>query len=253
VTSPVIYDTFLINGVNVLNYANIAEIWDGAKTRAPVRGSNLIIPGQDGEKHQPKTNDVPTLAVGLVVLAVDPTTGVWPADLPTRVAQLNSNVRFLTRLVGSRPDQPLVVTRRQSFMTGNEDHVALAEIGTPFAPTYLPNAMGARLSLELRILDGVWHGTTTSSQAVGVPQTVTSIGDTTTKRITAVFTGANTITNSTLGMTLSVSAACTVDVENYVCTSGSAQISGRFALAAGDNLCSAGAGTVDLTWTDAYL
>lgn len=250
-----LWDTFLINGTDIASLARIVEQWDGARQAGARRGANLTLPGVAGEVFVPKVRAVPTVTLGLALLACDPTTGVTPAAEADQVAQFNANLRSLLRLVDASTTVPLTVTRRMSLPGGaTESHEAQAELGAPMAPTLLAGARAARLTLELRILDGVWYaaGDSTASVTAGATTTVTSAGDTRTNRITATFSaGPSVLTNTTNGTSLAVTHPGDTVVQELWSYWGVA--SGSFALDRGANAVTVDTGSVVLTYREAYL
>jgi hypothetical protein len=247
-----LWDTYLVDGVDLSSVARIVEVWDGSLVQGAARGANLVVPGRPGEVYAGKGRDVPTIALGLAVLTCDPATGIAPDDDAGRVAQLNANVRALVRLLTARTERPLALTRRVSFPAGDETHTAYGELARPLTAAMIGAAQGFRVVVELRILDGVWHATVDSAQTLTTgSHTVTSLGDTRTARIMADFSAPAVLANASLGISMRASAAATVDVENLAADFGS--VTGLFALQPGANTVTVSAGTVDLTWREAYL
>lgn len=242
------YDRLYIDGTPLHNLATITETWGGL-TQGARRGTNLVVPGFPGEIFIPKGRDVPTITFGLVLLAVDPNTGAEAVSDDDRNALLDTNYRTLTRLVAGRTDRPLSLVRE----LGTEQHEAIGELSRPLEPAVLGSGQGLRLTLELRILSGLWYATATEAadDISTTPVTVTSAGDATTTRIQATFGAAGILTNATMGTSITASQASTVDVEMLTATAGHA--SGRFGLVPGDNVITASGTTVDLTWHEAYL
>ena len=194
------YDDLLVNGVSLGNKARRIERFDSFRKAGARRGENIVLPRRDGEVWQPKPTAGTTLEVGIVLLDVDPTTGLRSSSEVTRLKQMNDNYRTLMRLLDSAR-APLTLTRKVAFLAGNEDHTATAELVEAVDPVQVsPTTL--RLALSLRILDGVWLGPTTNvNLAATASQVLNVAGDTHTYEVVLTFpAGAPCrLTNSTTG------------------------------------------------------
>lgn len=252
-----LWDTYLVDGTDLANVATVVEVWDGAFLHGDRRGSNLVVPGVPGEIFAAKGRAVSTLTLGLVIMAVDPDSGAAPTDETTRVAMLNANLTTLRRLLAARTDIALTLTRRRSMWEDTEvveqEHTALGELARPLAPTVVGAAQAARVVVELKILDGLWYEDPTTVTGLTDSITLDTGGDSEapTTKVVVTFSEAGTLTNATLGCSLTASTALTVDAETMVPTAGT--VSGQFALLPGDNLLDISAGSVDLAYRRAFL
>lgn len=238
------YETLLINGVNLASYVSCIQSLDGLYTIGTPRGENVVIPGVDGEIYVDKSFQAGVIELG-IFLAGSTTT------------QFNDNFRALKRLV--QPGQRLNLTRRMSFSTGAEDHVASGEYASGLAPELRFMRFG-RTSLGLRIHDGLWYGTGT--QTITSSGTVNVLGDIRTHRMTITMPNYGTVTNTTTGHTITTAASggnVLVDVENMTATQNGNSVSHLMTwnkrypmrLAPGANTFSGSA--VSITYTPAYL
>jgi len=116
------------------------------------------------------------------------------------------------------------------------------------------------VGLEVTNLDGCWYGPAATPT---IPATITVAGTDPTNKITLVLPGAGTLTNTTLGVSLtkSTSGSNTIDVQAKTTTGTLAGLSAAgdplgawFALAPGSNVITwSGSGTPTISYQPAYL
>lgn len=245
------YDTFLIDGTDLRSLGvRYIETWDGFLDNAPLRGGNPIIPFADGEARVDKPFEAYTMGMTLVLLGAG------------RQA-FNDAHRALKRLV--KPGQTVTLSRLIAYATGNETHTTTAEYLSGLGPSMTGLDVG-RLTVNMRILDGLWYG-----PAVTIGAGTSSItGDVRTRRaLITVSAGTDpTVTNSTNSYAFTVSGSTAtpvvVDVENMSASTGGVDCSDRLTWAAGaktwpmqldpgSNTLTISSGTLSVAYQPAYL
>lgn len=235
------YETLFINGVDLASLASCVQGIDGLYLTPAQRGSNIVIPGVDGELYVDKPFEAGTVTIQLL-LAGNTTT------------DFNNAYRQLRSIVA--PGRRVQMVRQLSLGSGYEQHVAYGEYLSGLEPE-LQLARFGKIALTMKVLSGTWFSM--SSYTVG-SGTVMVVGDARTRRITMSMS-PGTVSNATTGtsVTYSGSGAATVDVESMSATDAtgadvSAYLSwtGLFPmeLVPGINLIN---GTVSMTYRAAYL
>lgn len=230
-----------VNDTPWSNYARIVQLWDNVIGAPPLRGDTDEIQGRAGGVDVPRWVGPRVITVGTVLIGDDEDGEILPGSRPQYVA----NHREFARLLWNRR-LPFTLRRRlilpdDSFV----DHVAQTRYldglaGDPLAY----NAAKAAISLEL--LDGYYYDE--DPIPVALPGTVTVDADDDTHRMTVTLPGAGTLTNTTLGVAVTVSAATVLDVEEVTSSGGEGLVTAQtlddyfFVLAPGPNV---------ITWTGA--
>lgn len=237
-------DTVLVDGVDLQSAgARIIQTWGGVHAIPEQRGNGLVVPGRHGMRDDiDRPFAAGLLSLGVLVRGASDVTG------------FNDAYRTLLGIV--KPGRKVTLTRRLSFATGNEDHTQQARC-QPFSPEMLTPADG-RMVLNFVLLDGLWHG---AALAPAIPATITVPGTAVTQRITLVLPGAGTLTNTTTGVSVTVTAGATLDVEDRT-TSGLLSdvvaagdpLGAWFTLQPGANTITwSGAGTPTISYSPAFL
>lgn len=144
----------LIDGVSIQTYAVIVEDLSGVHTRAPLRGSNHVLPLRDGEVWTPKKRAAFGFSIGVAVLPFDPITDLGASTWDDTVALWTQNWRDLMDLLGDG-SAPLEVTRILGLPSGTVSETCQAEVIGAIAPAMVGPA-AARAVIDFLNLDGVW-------------------------------------------------------------------------------------------------
>ncbi len=238
-------DTILIDGSDLSSTARILQVWGGVHTVAGNRGSGFIIPERHGITDDiDRPFEAGVLGLGLMLRGGAPD-----------VTGFNDAYRALLQLC--KPGRKVTLTRRLSFATGNEDHTASARYISGLDPDMQTPADG-KMFLRFLILDGLWYATALTPT---IPATITVPGTAKTNRMTLVLPGTGTLTNTTLGVSVAVTAAQTLTVETKQTTGTLSTITHAgdplgnwFTLAPGSNVITwSGGGTPTISYQPAYL
>jgi hypothetical protein len=247
-------DTLFIGGVDIQALPGIVvEDLAGLISPGTRRGENDIIPGRTGQVGVPKPLDAFTMRIPIAVLPFN-ATRLQPANAVRRRGMTLENLRRVTTLVAPGL---VTLTRRLSSTDadGQVDHTCAADYQTGITVDML-NFETGRTELEFVNLDGCWYDTILRSAG---PGTVVVMGDVYTRRMTLDLPGAGTLTNVTLGVSVTVTRSCTLDVEAFTATAGIASLSHAgddywFALAPGANVVTwTGGGDPTIAYRAAYL
>jgi hypothetical protein len=260
------YDTLLVNGTDLSNYARIISTWDSVHGLPPVVGEDPQVPLRAGAVHVDKVAGPRDLTVLVDVLGVNPSTG---ADVASPAKQWNDNWRTLTALLWE--PQPTTLTRRLAFTAGNEDQVQAATFLGATEPSF-SNSEHALVALSWRLLDGAWYASAATTDTISTASdTFTLAGTARSRRMTLTFSGVNatqTLTNTTLGVSVTVTGdktthAVVLDVDDFTATQNGSSVVGTVShsgdpywmvFAPGSNaLTLSGGGSVAISCQAAYL
>lgn len=187
------YETLFIDGIDVAGLVSCVQKLDGLFITPSSRGSNIVIPGVDGEVHVDKPFEAGTVTAQLV-LAGSTTGGFSDA-----YRQLRSVVR---------PGRRVQLVRQLSTTTGYEQHVAWGEYMSGLEPE-LQLARVGKVALTMKVLSGLWYGIDANTIGTGA---VTVLGDARTRRI-VVSMSAGTLANATTGTSLTFSGPDPIDID----------------------------------------
>jgi hypothetical protein len=244
-------ETLLVDDFDLTSYAHVIDLWEGVYGTSQWRGEPLVVPGVPGSLPSSQVLGAYSWPVGLNVWDVD-ASGARPSTYQGRVAQYNTNLDAIKKALMPTPGIR-VVTRMLSY---EDDYIeAVTQEARCFCEGIRP-AMGkhateASLSTSFLNLDGCWYG-----EATDYADGETLPGTTMTYRMSIVFGGAGTLTNTTLGRSVTVGAAGTMDVLAKTFTGGAGQVSYDsddlqwFALAPGVNELT---GSATISVRPAYL
>jgi hypothetical protein len=171
--------------------------------------------------------------------------------------QYHDNARALRALVVNRGRQ-LVLTRVIDAASGTLTQVANGRYLRGLESIEQVAWHAGRVAFDLELFDGCFYDSGVTSHA---PGTFTVLGDLDTRRITLDLPGPGTLTNTTLGIAVTVADNCVLDVEAFTSTIparlATMTFSGDdywFALAAGSNTVTwSGAGTPTIFYKSAWL
>lgn len=147
-------EDLLVNGTSIQTLC-VIEDPSGLYTSAPLRGSNYVLPGANGEVWTSKPYGAYGFSIGVAVLPVD-SGGDDPATPEGLVAQWTSNWRALLELVDSS-SAPLTLTRVLSIAEGigSVTETCSAEVTGSIAPAML-GPYASRAVIDFWNLDGGW-------------------------------------------------------------------------------------------------
>jgi hypothetical protein len=178
------YETVLFDGVDIKSTGvRLLRAWESVLDTAPLRGEDLVVVDSDGESPvDERSFEAYNLNLALTLRGA--TDAAW-----------NDAHRALALMckIGST----VTLTRRKAYSSGNEEHTAVARYVSGLGPQQMYAMVDADLTLVMRVLSGVWYGSTVT---IGTG-TTTILGTARTRRITITFTGGTnpTLTNSTTG------------------------------------------------------
>jgi hypothetical protein len=251
-----VWDTLLVNGTD-LSTAVLGtrkfQVWEGIHTTTIPRGQDPSFAGIDGETFVDRPFPAGVLSLGLIVRGSSDVTG------------FNDAYRELRRLCP--PDEPLTLTRRLSYTSGNESHTTTARLRA-MTPSQLSPA-DYRVALEFTLLEALWYGTSSViALSSGVNTGVGAQGDVRSQKMTITLTGgttpglSNAATGHELDFTGSMSSPVVIDVLNQTATQGATDVSQYltwtksvpFALRSGvQQILVSGGGTASISYSPAYL
>lgn len=194
------------------SYARTQSLGAGDPHLVPAwRGDDQVIPGRRGRVPTPSTIDAGKIGIAMVLRGAN-ADGTVPAD---QEAAFLDNWRALKRLL-YRPTG-MQLRRRLRYPEGVASHVATAKLlPSSFTPGTLATLYG-KVILDLSVLSGTFYDEASTTIA---PGTVTITGDAPTRRMTITLPRAGTLTNGTLGVSVTVTVAATLDVEAATATAG---------------------------------
>lgn len=231
---------FTLAGTSVKTLGHIAS-WDGILGGAPRRGGNIVKPSVTGQTYAAKPRDAYTFSVPMVLL------GSSQADFQDKLSSLRALTESVTAIAAGRT----VPTGAGDVSTQCTAEASVTEIGM------VNGLLNGRVVLEVTNLDGVWYAPIVSPT---IPATITVAGNARTNKITLVLPGAGTLTNTTLGVAVAVTAGQTLAVLPRTTNGSLATVSASgdpfgnwFALAPGSNAVTWSAGgTPTIAYQAAY-
>lgn len=186
------------------------------------RGQAEVIPGVRGQRPIPRPLDSFTFSIPVSIVGDNP-----DGTSPTDEIQLRANfVRNLGRVTGQLSTQGGVVSLRRALQgeEGPEYSIAVGEFVQGTSMTFL-NPYTGQTELEFINHSGVWYS---EEEYLATSGSFTVGGQYPTRRITLVLPSGGTLTNNIGGgrnVWVTVPAACTLDVESFGSTIGTAAIS----------------------------
>jgi hypothetical protein len=236
-------ETFLFDDVDIqsIDGVYIAD-WAGQFAIPELRGNDVVKPSVHGATGvaRPFGTSVFTIPIELVT---------------DSLAERNDALNALVALI--QPGQVVKCTRRRTYGTGDANHDAAVRYLSGFDPSWIDTG-AARLALSFENLDAFWYAPITSPT---IPGTITVGGNTRTNKITLVLPSAGTLTNTTLGVAVAVTAGQTLACGPRTTNGSLAQVSASgdplgnwFALEPGSNTITwSGSGTPTISYQAAYL
>ena len=230
------------SAVSIKDYAYIAS-FDGLWAPPPYRGEDTRVPSRRGGLYAAQEYDTYTFPIHLELL------GSSQADYQDKLASL--------RALAESSRAAVTFTRVHPTGAGDTTQTCSARCRLS-EPGSRNGLLNGRVSLEVTNFDGCWYG---AAVAPAIPATITVGGTAPTNRMTLVLPGAGTLTNTTLGVSVTVTAAATLTVQTKATTGtyGDVVASGDpfgnwFAYAPGSNTVTwSGAGTPTTSHSPAFL
>ena len=232
---------FTIAGTSVKTLATIAS-YDGILSQGAYRGADLVVPTKRGQTFNPKPLDAYSYPVPLTLLG-------------TSQGQLQDNLDALKALCvcefGAKTFGR-TIPRSAGDLTSSHTGTGSLEVAM------VNGLVTGRVNLTITNLDGCWYG---ASASPTIPATITVAGTARTNRMTLVLPAAGTLTNTTLGVSVTVTAGMTLTVQDRTTTGALSAITHAgdplgnwFTLAPGSNVITwSGSGTPTITYYPAYL
>jgi hypothetical protein len=253
-----LYDTTLVDGVDMATLGCLAAPYEAPYTSAPERGDLSTYSGVDGVRDFDLPLDVGLYAVNVSLSQQCQADGSWKG--------LNDAFRALR--LACKPGRRVTLTRRMEFTTGQEEHTASARL-LDLVPTR-PDPEVMECLVEFRLLDGCFFGA--SEVVAAFSSSSPSVkGHYRTLRITATLSSGaasptveNTLNDYSFSYVGSVpTGGVSIDVLNRRATkvSDSSDVSGNlrwakshpFRLEPGANPITVSSGTVAFSYQPAYL
>lgn len=230
------------SAVSLKDYAYIAS-YDGLWTPPPYRGEDFTAPVKRGRSFAAQEFDAYTFEILLELL------GTSQADYQDKLASLRAL---------SESSRAAVTFTRVHPVTGGDTTQTCTARCRLSEPGSRNGLLNGRVAMEVTNLDGCWYG---ASVAPTIPATITVGGTAATNRMTLVLPGAGTLTNTTLGVAVAVTAGQTLTVQTKQTTGTLSTVSASgdpfgnwFALAPGSNVITwSAAGTPTISYSPAYL
>ena len=255
-----LWDTLLVNGVDLTTMGCIAAPYEFPYNSAPLRGDLSKYNGVDGVRYfdQPLDAGLLSVTVSLSASCSGVTANSWIG--------LNDAYRELRMLC--KPDRPSVLTRRMEFSSGQEEHTANAKLLDIAVTRPVTNVL--KCLVEFSILDGCWFGPQESIAAFA-SASPTIKGDVRTLKITATLSAgavSPVVTNNENQYSFSYvgtvpAGGVAVDVLNRrakrISDNGDVSLNLKWAkpqifrLEPGANSINTTSGTVALDYSPAYL
>lgn len=212
-------DTYLFDGVDIRSAARYLDTGDGQFDIPGLVGDDLSLPQQDGQiPVTDRTFDTGTFTLPLALLG-------------SVSGSRAESLRALVRMV--RPGRTVTVTRQRTFAGGTENHTATCRYVSGLSPTTV-GPLNSRVAVVMKVLGGVWDGSTVTLGTFGSGTTSTAavLGDTRTRKIYLNVSGATgtiTVKNNTNGYSFSITppstAAVDIDVASMTAFHGSTDLS----------------------------
>lgn len=229
--------------VSLKDYAYIVS-YDGLWTPPPFRGEDFLTTSRRGRQFAAQEYDAYTFAVPLELL------GSSQADYQDKLASL--------RALAESSRAAVTFTRVHPTGAGDVTQTCSARCRLS-EPGSRNGLLNGRVSVEVTNLDGCWYAS--SASAPTIPATITVGGTAVTNRITLVLPGAGTLSNTTLGVSVAVTAGATLTVQSKATTGALSAVTASgdpfgnwFALAPGSNTITwSGAGTPTISYYAAHL
>lgn len=149
-----------VGGISLNTYAHFVTTRNGWDSTPGLIGSNLRVPGKDGEVSVTKDYGPGRMVLQITVTGTD-ADGAVPAGM-TEATQFRSNMDNLLRLFGFRGLQRVV-----RWMEDDSTRENYAEVGAVIAPDYIDGATTANLTVELIFPDPFWQGDLVSIEPAG--------------------------------------------------------------------------------------
>lgn len=229
------------SAVSVKTTAGV-ESWDGVWMSAPWRGQDLTVPVRRGQTFAAQEYDAYTFSVPLVLL------GSSQADFQDRLDTLHALVESSVAAV--------TVSRTKPSAGGDVTTFCLARARVPEVAA-AQGLVNGKTALDVTNFDGCWYGTALTPT---IPATITVPGTARTNRMTLVLPGTGTLSNTTLGVSVAVTAGQTLTVQSKQTTGTMSTITASgdpfgnwFTLAPGSNVITwSGSGTPTISYNPAY-
>lgn len=243
-----------VNGTAIADYATVQSFSLAAPN---LDGEDVSVPGRTGLVEGDWTPKNADYLLGLLVLGRE-AAGVAPAYSRSRYLEKGRALRKLVFNDG----RPFTLTRSLDLPSGTQTVQASARYVSGLELDQLA-AHAGRCMVRLSLLDGCFYDT--ADTTVDLPGTITVGGELRTRRIVLGLGDAGTLTNVTLGISLTVTDGGTFDVEDFSVvapdsSNGIARVGAVtgsdywFELAPGPNVITwSGGGTPTLTYRAAHL
>lgn len=255
------YEDVLVNGQSLKTYRWGLRNTGALDQLAPRRGSNTQMAYARGESWRAKRMSSVTRTLDFWIDARNED-GTYDSLIADRIAQLNQNIRDLSRLFTAETSQ-LSIARQVILPTGTETWEALAEPSGGMIFTSTEDSIEERFaSIDLLFADPVWYGETVDETITGTT-VVTNPGEIDALQMVVSFSGG---TNYSLRNTsidpnpvLSFTGTGSVDIDCGAGTAfqgvtnviGNVSVAGTknlFVLQPGDNSLTVTGGTAHITF-----
>lgn len=248
-------ETWTAQGLVLNTYAfNISTVGGSRLAPRTLRGSDLDVPYRHGQVALPRYVGTHTLTLGMWVQGSQ-RDGSSPPLGSDQYKEFLRNFRRLRKALWSINEYDLTKKFYNDDLVLTEA-TAKVRFAGGLQPTMQGRAHGT-FTVDLLLADPFFYGhERTEAVSVGTKNLVLD-GDFLTHKIVIEFSGAATLYNDALGLSITTNEACTVEVQDGR-VSGSAQVTHRgspqlFALTNGENTLRLSGATATLKYREAYF
>ena len=242
---------YLSDGADLAQWGYLLTT-DGAWGSPPVRGANLAMPHRPGQVWEQKVADQAVLNLIFGVLDQIPGGGTVTDPVAQHLANMQAFRAALWKTTATR-----TLTRNLTLPSGVQTTTGAFELAS--LQSQRLGVSARQVTVALTLLDGYLYGATVDKTVTG-SQTISVLGDASTVKMTIDLPGAGTLTNSTLGISVTVSALTTLDVLAFTSTAGIGLVTAHtgddfwMRLQPGNNaMVWSGSGAATLHVNEAYL
>lgn len=247
-------DALLINGTSLASLGRIVQDFGSGLGGAPtIRNAADVVPRRVGSVQTDSITGAQIVQVRMLLL------GDTGSGGPTRYtrAQYHTAAAALRKLVFNN-GKAFTLTRTRDLTGGTQTHVAAARYLRGLESPEQVAAHGGRVAFDLEVFGGLFYD---SAQTVVSPGTISVPGEALTRKIVLDLKTAGTLNNTTLGISVTVTAPAVLTVEDFTTAGGNiATMSWSppdgywFALAPGSNAITwSGGGASTIAYQAAWL
>lgn len=246
-------DALLVNGTDLAAVGRIVQDFGSALGGAPtIRNDADVVPRRIGAVETDSVAGSATLQVKMLLL------GRTGSSFPAHSRPAYQDQAAALRALVFNRGRKFTLTRTRDQVAGTVTHTAVARYVRGLESPEQVAAHAGRVAFDLEVFGGYFYDAAETSHA---PGTWSVAGDADTRKIRLDLPGPGTLTNTTLGIAVTVADNCVLDVEAFT-SSIPARLATMswsgddywFALAAGSNTVTwSGTGTPTIYYRPAWL